>query len=339
MNSTNTYNIQLLKLSILLIGLLISININCQQNDITVHDPVAIKQNNSYYLFCTGMGIKVLTSKDMKTWDKLNPVFDEAPAWAKDAIPTFKNHIWAPDISYYNNKYYLFYSVSAFGKNTSCIGLAVSKTLDPEDPDYKWEDMGKVIQSVPGRDLWNAIDPNLAFDENGTPWLTFGSFWAGIKLVKLNNDLTAPAQPEEWYTIAKRLRAYDRDDPDPGEGAIEAPFIFKKNNKYYLFVSFDYCCRGENSTYKIMVGRSNNISGPYVDKEGVHMTSGGASLVLEGDEKWAGLGHNSVYNFNGTDYLIYHAYDVKDKGKPKLQIKKLNWDNDGWPIVITNKTN
>lgn len=301
--------------------------------EIRVHDPVMIRQNNTYYLFCTGMGINVFSSADMKSWQREKPVFDAAPPWAVETIPGFKGHIWAPDISFHNGMYYLYYSVSAFGKNTSCIGLASNKTLDPKDKDFKWVDHGKVIQSVPGRDLWNAIDPNLAFDERGQPWLTFGSFWSGIKLVRLKEDLKEPAVPEEWYTVCKRARNYKTADPDPGEAAVEAPFIFKKNNYYYLFVSFDFCCRGKESTYKIAAGRSEKIQGPYVDKEGVRLDEGGGTIVLQGDTAWPGLGHNAVCTFDGTDYLVFHAYDAADDGKPKLKIRKLQWEN-GWPVVL-----
>lgn len=298
-----------------------------------VHDPVIIKHKETYYLFATGMGISVFSSSDMRNWKKENAVFDEAPSWGIEAVPGFKGHIWAPDISYYQGGYYLYYSVSAFGKNTSIIGLATNKTLDANDPDYKWIDHGKVIQSVRGRDLWNAIDPNLIWDDANQPWLTFGSFWSGIKLVKLENNLKEIAEPQQWYTIAKRERSFKTSDPDPGEGAIEAPFIFKKNGFYYLFVSFDFCCRGEESTYKMMVGRSGTVEGPYIDKEGLRMDMGGGTLVLKGNKDWYGVGHNAAYSFDGKDYLVFHGYDAHDKGKPKLIIKEMKWDNDYWPII------
>jgi arabinan endo-1,5-alpha-L-arabinosidase len=301
--------------------------------DIRVHDPVMTKAGDRYYLFCTGTGISVFSSPDMKEWKKEKPVFDTPPSWAVQTIPGFKGHIWAPDISFYNGQYYLYYSVSAFGKNTSCIGVASNGTLDPSDKNFKWTDHGKVIQSVPGRDLWNAIDPNLVFDEASQPWMVFGSFWSGMKLVKLSPDLKQIAQPEEWHTVSKRTRDFKRQDEDPGEGAVEAPFIFRKNDYFYLFVSFDFCCRGKESTYKIVVGRSKNIRGPYSDRQGVPMNEGGGSLVLAGNERWAGLGHNSVYTFDGTDYLVFHAYDSKDEGKPKLKIEKMIWDEAGWPVV------
>lgn len=300
----------------------------------SVHDPVMIKEGNTWYLFCTGFGISVFTSTDLQNWKKEKPVFAKAPQWAVDAVPGFRGHIWAPDISFHNGMFYLFYSVSAFGKNTSCIGVAVNKTLNTSSPDYKWDDKGKVTQSVPGRDMWNAIDANLIFDENKTPWLSFGSFWNGIKLVKLKDQLTSVAEPQQWYTIASRPRNFNTPDISAGNAAIEAPFIFKKDDYYYLFVSWDYCCRAEKSDYKVVVGRSKQVTGPYLDKNDVPMNANGGSLVVQGDQKeWFAAGHNSVYNFNGKDYMIYHGYDALDKGRPKLIINELGWDNDGWPVL------
>ena len=301
---------------------------------IPAHDPVLIRQNGTYYMFCTGPGIAVWSSKDRQHWTREKQVFASAPAWATQAVPGFRgNHIWAPDISFHDGRYYLFYSVSAFGKNTSCIGLATNKTLDPAAPDYKWEDQGRVIQSVPGRDLWNAIDPNLIRDEAGRPWLTFGSFWGGIKLVQLRPDLTAPAQPEQWRTLARRPRDPKLNDSLPGDGAIEAPFIFRKGAYYYLFTSFDYCCRGPQSTYKMVVGRSKSLTGPYLDKTNTSLEQGGGSLVLAGNSQWFGVGHNAVCAFDGIDYLVFHGYDAADKGRSKLRIEPIAWDAEGWPVV------
>jgi arabinan endo-1,5-alpha-L-arabinosidase len=305
---------------------------NFAQN-IIVHDPVIAIHDNTYYLFCTGWGISVWSSTNLEEWKKEKPVFEKAPEWAISTIPGFKGHIWAPDVFYHNGKYYLYYSVSAFGKNTSCIGVATNTVLNADHPDYFWEDHGKVIQSVPGRDMWNAIDPNLILDESGVPWLSFGSFWNGIKLVKLNNDLISISEPQEWYTLSRRERLFTTHDSLAGEGAVEAPFIFKKDNYYYLFVSFDFCCRGVNSNYKVMVGRSEKIYGPYTDRKGKRLDEGGGTPVIEGNKQWPGVGHNSVYTFNNNDYLVIHAYDASDEGKPKLMIKKIRWDNENWPSV------
>lgn len=313
--------------------------------NIIVHDPVMIQQNDTYYVFCTGWGISVWSSPDMKNWTREKPVFDEAPEWAVETVKGFKGHIWAPDISYFNGQYYLYYSVSAFGKNTSCIGLATNKTLDPKDPEFKWVDHGKVIQSFPGKTNWNAIDPNLIVAKDGTPYLVFGSFWDGIKLAKLAPDGMSVAQDLSTLpTIASRKTNPDAPNPpsiddnpvDAGGNAIEAPFIFKKGKYYYLYASIDYCCKGARSTYKMIIGRSTQIPGPYVDKEGKLMSHGGGTLVMKGNDDWYGVGHSGTYTFNGKDYLIFHGYDAHDDGKPKLIIKQLGWDKDGWPYILKN---
>ncbi|HTE26032.1 family 43 glycosylhydrolase [Flavitalea sp.] len=298
------------------------------------HDPVMIKEKDTWYLFTTGNGINVYRSKDMKNWVKDNPVFRQTPSWVKTAIPTYRgSSMWAPDISFQNGSYYLFYSVSVFGKNTSCIGLAVNKTLDSTSAEFGWTDLGKVIQSVPGRDMWNAIDPNLVVDENGVGWLSFGSFWEGIKLLKLNPTFSSPAEPAIWHTIARRPRDNQLPDSSAGNAAIEAPFIFKKDKYYYLFVSWDYCCRGEKSNYKVVMGRSEKLTGPYIDRSGKPMVDNGGTIIIEGDNKeWFGAGHNSVYTFDGKDYIIYHGYDAIDRGRSKLVIKELGWE-DAWPLI------
>lgn len=183
--------------------------------------------------------------------------------------------------------------------------------------------------------MWNAIDPNLIRDEKGTPWLTFGSFWNGIKLVQLRPDLTGPAEPAQWRTLARRPRTAALTDSLPGDGAIEGPFIFRHDGYYYLFVSFDYCCRGPQSTYKMMVGRSRTLTGPYLDQAGVPMEQGGGTLVLQGNADWFGVGHNAVATFDKVDYLIFHGYDGHDHGRPKLRIEPLAWNSEGWPTVAT----
>jgi len=299
----------------------------------SVHDPVMIRQNGVYYIFCTGFGISVFSSSDMLNWKKEKAVFDKAPHWAVNAIPGFKGHIWAPDISFKEGLYYLYYAVSSFGSNNSCIGLATNKSLNPADKDFKWIDKGKVLESRSGRDLWNAIDPDLVEDESGNSWLAFGSFWNGIKLVKLDKSLSVVAEPQEWYTIASRPRDFTIADSLAGNGAIEAPFIFRKSGYYYLFVSWDYCCRAEKSDYKLVVGRSKHIQGPYLDKSGKTMSQNGGSLLLEGDKSWYGVGHNAVYTFDNQDYMIFHGYEVKSHGMPKLRIEKLDWDAYGWPLI------
>lgn len=300
---------------------------------VSIHDPVMAKQGDTFYLFGTGPGIAVYSSTDLKTWKRRGAVFPGEPAWAKQVVPSFDGHVWAPDIVQHNGKYYLYYSVSAFGKNTSAIGVATNRTLDPDSPDYRWEDQGMVLRSIPNRDLWNAIDPNIIVAEDGTPWMSFGSFWGGIKLVKLAPTWTLLAEPQEWHSIAKRERSVLVDDEEPEPAEIEGPFIFRKGDYYYLFVSWDKCCRGKESTYKMVVGRSKKLTGPYLDRVGRDMAQGGGSLLLAGNQDWAGVGHNSAYTFDGKDYLVFHAYENADKGRQKLKIAEIKWGAAEWPQI------
>lgn len=289
-----------------------------------VHDPVMIREGDTYYMFTTGWGISVFSSSDRKTWKREKPVFEEAPAWAVEAVPDFRGHVWAPDIAHYRGQYYLYYSVSSFGKNTSAIGVATTPTLDPESPEFGWTDHGAVIRSIPGVSNWNAIDANFILDEVGHPYLSFGSFWGGLMLARLQEDgLAIEGKPEDFTLMATR---------GTRENPIEAPFVFKHDNWYYLFASWDFCCRGSESTYKVVVGRSESLSGTFVDAEGRPMNQGGGTLVAAGGERYAGVGHNAVVHFDGTDYLVFHAYDLERDGRPYLRILPIRWE-EGWPVV------
>lgn len=304
-----------------------------QAKQVDVHDPVMTREGDIWYLFSTGPGITIYSSKDRVNWTFSDRAFATEPTWAKNVAPGFNGHLWAPDIIHHNNQFYLYYSVSAFGKNTSAIGVTVNKTLNPKSPDYRWEDKGIVIQSVPNRDAWNAIDPAVIVDKQGQAWMSFGSFWSGLKIFKLNNEWTRPAEPQEWYSIARRDQIPESINNTAGPGEIEAPFILKKDDYYYLFASWGLCCKGANSTYHLVVGRSKNVTGPYVDRAGKDMNDGGGSLLIKGNKKWVGLGHNSAYTWDGKDYLVLHAYETADKYLQKLKILNIHWDKEGWPLV------
>lgn len=309
-----------------------------------MHDPVmAVGEDGRYYIFSTGMGVGVISSSDMKEWRFEKPVLAQAPQWAMDSVPGYRGHTWAPDIIYHKGLWHLYYSCSTFGKNGSAIGHAVNKTLDPTSPNFKWEDKGVVIVSHRNIDNWNAIDPNVIIDERGCPYMTYGSFWDGVQLVQLSeHDMQTPiTQP---VTIARRSVAsvdlskikFTKEFAgtiEAGDNAIEAPFILKRGKYYYLFVSFDYCCRGENSTYKTVYGRSKKITGPFLDKEGRPMEYGGGTYLYGPDETNFGIGHCSVYEINGEYFFFSHAYMKEYDGRSKLFIRKLQFDKKGWIIA------
>ena len=299
-----------------------------------VHDPTMIKQDSVYYVYCTGWGIPIRSSTDLVHWKFIGQVFSKPQEWGVRTLKEFKGRYVSPDISYHNGTYYLFYCITSYGKNTSAIGVATNTTLHPDDPNYKWVDHGKVLESVPNRDNWNAVDPTVVQDEDGSYWLSFGSFWSGVKIVKLAPDLLRiQTEPQVWYPLARRPRLPGTPDWHSGEAAVEAPFIMRKNDYYYLFVSQDYCCKGVNSNYKIKVGRSKKLLGPYIDRDGTPLMEGGGTLLLAGDKRWPGRGSNSVYSENGVDWLVYHAYDARINGARTLRIRKLLWDEEGWPVA------
>jgi arabinan endo-1,5-alpha-L-arabinosidase len=288
--------------------------------DIHVHDPTMVKQGRTYYVFSTGGGIQIRTSTDLVRWRFAGTVFATIPSWVTDAVGPISD-LWAPDVSYFNGLYHLYYAGSQFGMNTSVIGLATNTTLDPSSPHYHWRDRGLVIQSTASDDF-NAIDPSVVFDTTHVPWLVFGSFWSGIKLRRLDARTGKPSTADTTlYSLAAR----------PAPDAIEAPYIVHRGRYYYLFVSFDVCCRGAQSTYRIMVGRARRVTGPYVDDHGRRMMDGAARQVLAGYGRYRGPGGQSILVEGKTYWLVYHYYDASDGGISKLQIRPLRWTSTGWP--------
>ena len=288
--------------------------------DIHVHDPLMVKQGRTYYVFSTGGGIQIRTSTDLVRWRFAGTVFATIPSWVTDAVGPISD-LWAPDVSYFNGLYHLYYAGSQFGMNTSVIGLATNTTLDPSSPRYHWHDRGLVIQSTASDDF-NAIDPSVVFDTTHVPWLVFGSFWSGIKLRRLDARMGKPSTADTTlYSLATRAA------PD----AIEAPYIVHRGRYYYLFVSFDFCCRGAQSTYRIMVGRARRVTGPYVDDHGWRMMDGAARQVLAGYGRYRGPGGQSIFVQGKTYWLVYHYYDAVAGGISKLQIRSLRWTSTGWP--------
>lgn len=296
-------------------------------------------EDGRYYMFSTGNGISVMSSDDLVQWRREAPVFDAPLEWAMDSVEGFRHHVWAPDVCRHDGKWHLYYSCSTFGKNGSAIGHAVSAALDPSSPGYGWHDMGAVIVSHRNIDNWNAIDPNLAIDSDGNPWLAFGSFWDGIQLVRLEADLHTPAGAP--VTIARRvepdavgLTEGDSLAPEAGGNAIEAPFIYRRGGYYYLFVSHDYCCRGENSTYKTVYGRADNIEGPYIDREGRRMDAGGGTFLYGPDDTNYGTGHCAVYDNDGDVVFMSHSYDKEAGGRALLFMRRLAFTGDGWIVPV-----
>lgn len=299
------------------------------------HDPVIVKEGSVYWRLCTGAGITVSASSNLCHWELKGKALKTAPEWTQKAVPREKERsidFWAPEVVRRGGEWRMYYSVSAFGKRTSAIGMASCLSI-AEGVEKGFEDRGIVISSKEGDEktrrggyTYNCIDPAVFVDEDGKDNLLFGSFWDGLFILPLDESgkVIEGAKP--------RLAASRRTVPN----AIEGGYVYRHDKMYYLFASHDYCCRGCDSSYHIVVGRSERALGPYYDMDGVPMTEGGGTTIMDGEryERWAGTGHNSVFfDTDGAEYLVFHAYDRQDKGRSKGLISRIDWDN-GWPVFI-----
>lgn len=284
-------------------------------------DPSIIKADDGfYYAYGTEDAwgedpdtklVPVVRSENLVKWEYVGEAFETKPRW-KGA-----GSIWAPDITKYQGKYYLFYSLSIWGDSNPGIGVAVS-----ENPAGPFEDQGKLFTSEE-IGVENSIDP-FFFVEEDAPYLFWGSF-NGIYGVELAmDDLSVKGEP---FQIAGN--------------DYEAPYIIKRDNYYYFFGSRGSCCEGENSTYNVAVARSEKLQGPYVDKEGIPLVENGGYMILEGSQEgeFVGPGHNAIITDDkGTDWIVYHAIEKEDPllwtgaSRRPLMIDPIVWQ-DGWPGI------
>ena len=298
------------------------------------HDPHIFKdeQTGCYYVYSTDLGkpgIHIRKSPDLIHWDYLGTGFEkgvpeEANKWSQ------AQGLWAPDIIKVGDEYRIYYSASTFGSQQSCIGLAVAK--HPEGP---FEHTGLVIKTTNEAPV-NAIDANLVVDhKTGEQYMVYGSFWGGIRIIKL--DSTTGLTAEDGFGIPLATRPREMVDT-----AVEGAYIRynKQTGYYYLFVSYGSLA----SDYHVRVGRSKCITGPYVDYHNVEMTTindkpNDIGLKITsgykfGDsEGWYALGHKSVLNDEGNWYLVHHTRPEIAPKWPYLQVRKMVWTEDGWPLV------
>lgn len=287
------------------------------------HDPTMIEAGGVYYRFWTGDHIPSARSTDLRHWTSAPTVYGGSyPAWVGDWLSDISgqtfNFPWAPDVSYFGGRFHLYSSFSAkFGDNVSCI----AHLSTPDIAAGNWTDHGPIF-CTEGNEDFNAIDADVGLDESGTPWLSFGSFWKGIHAFELNQDGSRAG------TDLTRLAWAPQ---------IEAPVLFRRCGHYYLFVTWGLCCPGEGRsiedlTYRVAVGRSENLLGPYLDKNGTPLLEGGGTLVVEGDGvEWAAAGHSDVVVGGGQIHHVYHAYR-QSNGAAQLRIAELSFDEDGWPV-------
>lgn len=280
---------------------------------ISLPDPTIIRaQDGNFYLFATEdtRNVPIYRSADLVRWQFAGTAFTD------NTRPTFEPNggIWAPDINYINGKYVLYYSMSVWGGEWTC-GIGVATAASPQGP---FTDKGKLFRSDEIA-VQNSIDP-FYIEENGKKHLFWGSF-RGIYTIELAADGLSVKEGAEKRRIAGT--------------AFEGVYIHKKNNYYYLFASIGSCCEGVNSTYKMVVGRSPSLFGPYVDKEGKEMMENGYSIVINPNDRFVGNGHNSeiVQDVDGNDWILYHGVDVKNPKGRVLLMDQMKWDVNGWPFI------
>ncbi|WP_412026707.1 arabinan endo-1,5-alpha-L-arabinosidase [Deinococcus yunweiensis] len=294
------------------------------KGDTQLHDPTVLRVGSRYVAMGTGIEnvdggtLRLRTSPDGITWMDAGTLGVRLPDWIYDQIGTQPPNLWAPTLFMRGTTTYLYYAASVFGENTSVIGLYTNKGLDPAHPERGWVDQGSVLTTTKS-DAFNAIDAYRIDTQDGRAWLVFGSYWTGIKLRELD-PVSGKLRGTRQYDLASR-----------GGGAVEAATIVRHGKYFYLFVSFDRCCAGVDSTYRIVVGRSAAITGPYIDREGVPMMRGGGTQVQSTRGRYIGPGGQEVYMDGTEPRLVYHYYDGNENGVSHFQTAHLTWDAAGWP--------
>src|SRR5215211_8561863 len=271
--------------------------------------------------------IPMLRSLDLVNWSYQGDAFSTKPAWvASDA------GLWAPEIKFFNSHYYLYYTASntALPGGGSAIGVATSRS--PLGP---WVDSGAPAVEPHGADCCGPDSRRWVFDpdvvkDNGQMYVFYGSYFGGISARKLSADgLHSDPASQVLIAIANRY---------------EGTELVKHGNYWYLFASATNCCNGPLTGYSVFVGRSKNVLGPYVDREGASLLAGrvgGTPVISMNGNRWVGTGHNSVFeDLNGQFWTVYHAVDRNDPyfgsaigfTKRPVLMDRLDWVND-WPTV------
>jgi arabinan endo-1,5-alpha-L-arabinosidase len=305
-------------------SLALGVPANALDGEILIHDPSTIVSHaGSYYTYGTGNGIPILSSEDGWTWRRAGSLMSAVPAGKAGAAVLARggNNTWAPDVIHIGDKFFLYYSAPAT-QPRSAIGLLVGRTLDPQSPDYQWEDAGPVVWSD-GIEDSNAIDPGLLLDPEGRLWMVYGSYFGFIRLVELD--------PKTG------LRRYpDRKAVDVAINS-EAAILIYREGWYYLLVTHGSCCQSSNSTYNIRMGRSRKVTGPYLDNMGIDMIEGGGKLFAGSRGRHVGPGHFGLLDLGqGVQKFSLHYEADLDRGNVSvLDIRPLLW-RDGWPVAGDN---
>ncbi|HET9473694.1 MAG TPA: family 43 glycosylhydrolase [Steroidobacteraceae bacterium] len=315
----------MLRRILLCVAVAVALPAHALDGEIQVHDPSTIAVHaGRYYTYGTGNGLPILSSEDGWTWRRAGSLMSAVPGGkaGPDVLARGGNNTWAPDVIHIGDQFFVYYSAPAT-QPRSAIGLLVGRTLDPESPDYRWEDRGPVVWSD-GIEDSNAIDPGVLLDPtDGRLWMAYGSYFGYIRLVELD-----PRTGLRRYPDRKAVNVAINS---------EASILIFRDGWYYLLVTHGSCCQGANSTYNIRMGRSRKVTGPYLDNMGVDMIEGGGKLFAGSRGRHVGPGHFGLLDLGQgvQKFSLHYEADLDRGGVSVLDIRPLLW-RDGWPVAGDN---
>jgi len=288
-------------------------------------DPTVLRdKDGTFWLYDTADLLAIWHSDDLVSWQRVGSAFNEDTRPAESRYDYGKAWLWAPEIRIIRDKYVLFFSMW-WGDVGTYDGHSVAYAV-ADSPAGPFAFRGQIINSDPDYPPYygtaHSID-QFYIEDGGKPYLFWGSF-RGLYAAELEigDDLTIAVKPETLTRVA-------------GD-AFEGSCIYRRGDYYYLFASVGGWSGGMESTYRTVVGRSQNLFGPYVDRQGRRMLDNCCEELLAGNRRFAGTGHNSniVEDDRGQTWMFYHAYDSEapDRGRQTM-LDRLEWDGQGWPRI------
>ena len=312
---------------------------NNEKKETYMADPFVVRDDDgTYYMYCTQTEVytpnllfkrgPTFKSTNMIDWTYVSDVFaDYVPTWGESGAG-----VWAPTVIKIGDTWNFYYSLSIASDPNPGIGVATSQT--PYGP---WTHYGKLFNSNE-IGVTNSIDPFVFVDDDNV-YMAFGSYGGLISLVELTNDGLELKNGLEYQKENKvALAGFEVFDMTNYEGT----FIFKKDGWYYLLLSTGSCCNGINSTYKVVVSRSRNVKGPYLDSQGRDMfkPNRGDPVVVPSLSGAMGTGHCAVINDDNDNlWMLYHGYNTKGKNPSYrvLYLDQLIFDNETNMPCVENK--
>lgn len=300
------------------------------------HDPTVLAaREGGWLMFSTdtavaggpGVGVQIRGSDDLVSWRWLGHAFDGVPAEAVNWTQAVG--VWAPEVVRRGDEYRMYYSASSFGSRTSMIALATA----PEATG-PWTHVEPIVTTLHDVDAVNAIDAAVVVDDQGGDWLLYGSFFGGLRILRLTPDGRPAIFGDTGTPVVVR--------PGSLHGAVEGGHILldEESAGYALFCSFDSLF----DTYNVRIARADKVTGPYRDAAGRDMVNASepptqagtvivAGYVTPDGTHWAAPGHSSHLVTDQGRFLVHHVRDGGDPMRHTAQIRRLGWTSTGWPLA------